>query len=270
MDRNAPESDPANATGGLIASVSTAIAVLKALPTDGTHVGVNELARQLGLHKSKVSRLLATLERHDFIDRDPRSGRVALGMGLIVLASPMLGRLDVAKLAKPVLDAIATETGETAFIALWSGQEAVMVEQTVGTRAVVHYSWPGKSVPAHTTAAGKVFLAFLPAPATDRALEGRLRRCTPATITTRAALAADLVRIRSRGFALNDEENERESCGIAAPVRNYRGDVVAALTLAVPKHRFAAQLEKVPAAVTRAAQEVSRRLGWKPGPGAGG
>lgn len=255
------ERDVAVVEGGPIASVGTAIALLKALPADGTHLGVNELARRLGLHKSKVSRLLSTLARHDFVDRDPRNGRFALGVGLIALVGPMLGRLDVAKVAKPVLDDIARETGETAFIALWGGEEAVMVEQTIGTRAVVHYSWPGKSVPAHTTAAGKVFLAFLGEAMVKRALEGRLARRTPATITSRAALMAELAHVRARGYAINDEENERESCGIAAPVSNFRGDVVAALTLAIPKHRFVGQLKTVPDAVVRAAREVSRRLG---------
>jgi DNA-binding IclR family transcriptional regulator len=260
MDQQLTPADDRESGG--IASVLSAIAVLKALPADCTHVGVNALARQLGMHKSKVSRLLATLERHEFVQREPQGGKVSLGLGLIALASPLLRRLDVAKVAKPVLNAIADETGETAFIALWCGQEAVMVEQTVGTRAVVHYSWPGKAVPAHTTAAGKVFLAFLAPEALDRALQGRLARLTPHTITDPAALREELARVAAYGYAANDEENELESCGIAAPVRDFRGEVAAALTLAIPKHRFAAQLETVPLAVVRAAAEVSRRLGW--------
>lgn len=245
-----------------IASVATAITVLKALPADGTHVGVNELARRLGLHKSKVSRLLSTLALHDFVDRDAQTGKVALGFGAIALAGPLLGRLDVLKVARPVLDAIASETGETSFIALWTGREAVMAEQTIGTRAVVHYSWPGKSVPAHSTAAGKVFLAYLPEAAVRSVLESRFERLTPKTITTRAALQSELAEVRRRGFGINDEEYERESCGVAAPVRDFRGEVVAALTLAIPKHRFVEQLGTVPDAVRRAAHEVSRGLGW--------
>lgn len=75
---------------------------------------------------------------------------------------------------------------------------------------------------------------------------------------------AELGEIRTRGYAVNDEDNERESCGVAAPVRDFRGAIVAALTLAIPKHRFVAQLEKVPVGVMRAAHEISRRLGCTP------
>jgi DNA-binding IclR family transcriptional regulator len=242
--------------------VDSAIAVLKALPSDGSTTGVSQLARHLGLHKSKVSRILATLEGHHFVQRDPESGRVSLGLGLIALVGPLLGRLDVAKAAKPVLDAIAAETGETAFIALWCDQQALMVEQTIGTRAVVHHSWPGKMVPAHTTAAGKVFLAFLPPDAVARVLQPELPACTPFTITGRPELLAELRRTVECGYAVNDQENELESCGVAAPVRRHGGDVVAALTLAVPKHRFDARLDLLARAVVRAAERVSRRLGW--------
>jgi DNA-binding IclR family transcriptional regulator len=265
MDQQLPPQGDAPAGG--IASVQAAIAVMKALPADGGTIGVNQLARQLGMHKSKVSRLLATMEGHDFVQRDRQTGQVSLGLGLVALVSPLLGRLDIAKLAKPSLNAIAQETGETALVAQWCGRDVVMLDQTIGTRAIVHYSWPGKSVPAHTTAAGKVLLAFLPPDERDHALGQPLRPLTRFSITDPAKLRAELARVARRGHAQQDEENELDSCGVAAPVRNFRGEVVAAVTLAMPKTRFEGQAARVTRAVVRAAEEVSRRLGWS-GPAA--
>jgi DNA-binding IclR family transcriptional regulator len=261
-----PDADPAREAFAGIAAVTHAVSLLKALPPDGTAVGVNELARRVCLHKSTVSRLVATLDRHELVQRDAENGRVSLGMGLVALVAPLLGNLDVVKAAKPILKTMAEETGETVSLALWGGQEAVIVEQTLGARSVVHYAWPGKTVPAHATAAGKIFLAFLPPDAAERVPQGDLRRCTPRTITDPAALALDLERARRRGFAVNDEENELESCGVAAPVRNHRGELSAALTVAIPKHRFdPSQQETMARAVLRGAERLSRRLGWSAG-----
>ncbi|MFI5011791.1 MAG: IclR family transcriptional regulator [Hyphomicrobiales bacterium] len=250
---------------GGVAAVNHAITLLKALPSNGGSLGVNELSRRVGLHKSTVSRLLSTLGQHEFIERNGGNGQINLGIGLIALVSPLLGKLDVVKAAKPILDMVARETGETASLALWSGHEAVMVEQTLGSRAVVHYAWPGKCVPAHTTAAGKAFLAHLPAAVLDKVLASGLKRHTPFSIVEPAALLCELDDVRRCGFAGNDQENELESCGIASIVRNFRGEPAAALTVAVPKHRFdAQQRDAIIVAVLRAADQLSRRLGYEP------
>lgn len=249
-----------------VGAVHHAIALLKALPSDGRPIGVSELARQIGLHKSTVSRLVATLSQHDFIERQDGDGGVRLGMGIVALLSPLFGKLDVSRFAKPILDMIAAETGETANLALWRGTEAVMADQTLGSRAVVHYAWPGKCVPAHTTAAGKAFLAHLPCDALEKLLAGGLRRYTKFSIINPVELRRELETVRQRGFAVNDEENELESCGVASVVRDFRGEVCAVLTVAGPKHRFEPrQREAIAAVVVRAAEELSRRLGHADG-----
>ena len=248
-----------------VAAVTHAITLLKALPTNGEKIGVNELARRVGLHKSTVSRLLTTLGEHELIERHGETGHINLGIGLLAMVSPLLGRLDAVKAAKPILDIVAQETGETASLALWSGHEAVMMEQTLGARAVMHYAWPGKCVPAHTTAVGKVFLAHLPPASLDKVLAAGLKRHTSFSVTDPAELKRELQQIRALGFADNDQENELESCGIASIVRNFRGDPAAALTVAVPKHRFELHQKKaIISSVLRGAEKLSRRLGYAP------
>ena len=140
-----------------------------------------------------------------------------------------------------------------------------MVEQTLGAHAVRHYARSGIAVPAHCTAAGKIFLAHLSKPALERFLEGGLKRYTPHTLTDRAALLAQLDEVRRLGHAQNTEEYELEACGVAAPVWDFRADLVAALAAAVPVHRFGPKRERTLAAIAvRYAALLSQRLGYDP------
>jgi DNA-binding IclR family transcriptional regulator len=255
-------SDAASGFSG-IAAVDHAVILLKTIAASAEPLGVNELARRLGLHKSTVSRLLRTLELHHFIRRDVHHGRISLGLGVVALAGPMLGEMDAIAVGRPILKRIAAETGETVSLALWNGREAVMVEQVLGTRTVVHYTWRGKAVPAYSTAVGKIFLAFLPEPEVRLVLAGPLQKFTQFTITEPEALAAELDRVRRRGYALNIEENELESCGVAAPSYDLRGNVAAVLNVAIPKYRFAPdQQEQLAEVVLKGARDLSAQLGY--------
>ena len=209
---------------GSVSTVEHAIAVLQALSTKDTAPGVNEIARRIGLHKSTVSRILATLERHGFVERNADNGRIALGMGLVTLVSPLLANLDVVKAGRPILDRLAAEIGETVSLSIWSGNEMVMVEQTLGASTVAHIARHGGRVPGHCTAGGKAFLANLPNDELEAFLRGELAQYTRNTITDPEALRRQLHDIRTKGYAINDQEHDLESCGVAACVRNARGN----------------------------------------------
>ncbi len=246
-----------------MSTVEKTIAVLKALPTKEPALGVNEIARRVGFHKSSVSRILATLEHHGFVERDAESGRVSLGFGLVALTSPLLANMDVVKIGRPALDRLAIECGETASLSIWSGDEVVLVEQTMGNRAVAHVARHGGRVPGHCTAGGKALLAHLSDEDLEKFLANKLPRFTPNTITDPDQLRHQLVEIRARGYALNDQEHDLESCGVAACVYNARGKVIAVLTAAVPKHRFLKHHQQdLITIIVRYANELSARLGY--------
>lgn len=260
-----PHRSIGEAQGGFqsIAAVDHALALLKTLATSAEPLGVNELARRIGLHKSTVSRLLRTLEGHHFIQRDASHGRISLGLGVVALAGPMLGAMDVIAIGRPVLERIASTTGETVSLALWNGREAVMVEQVLGTRTVVHYTWRGKAVSAHSTAVGKVFLAFLPENEVRAILAAPLERYTEYTIVDPVKIQAEISRIRGAGFALNVEENELESCGVAAAAYDFHGKVATVLNIAIPKYRFdEEQQRRLAEIVVEGARELSGKLGY--------
>ena len=224
---------------------------------------MSEIARRVGLHKSSVSRLIATLAQDRLLERDPETRRIRLGVGLISLAAPLLVNVKVAEAARPYLAELARHSGETISFSIWDGAGAVSLEQALGGNAIAHYAPPGSRNPAHCTASGKLLLAFAPSGEIERTLARKLERFTPRTLCDRARLRAELGTIRSHGYALNAGEFAADVGAVAAAVRNVDGDVVGAITATVPMYRFdAARRNELTAMVKDTAAQFSTRLGY--------
>src|SRR3954470_15428960 len=133
-----PDDVPDGAETRGISVLQNGIAVLRAFTVDEPVQGVSEIAAKVGLHKSTVSRILATLELEGLVERDPTTRRFRLGLGVIGLAGPLLADLDVRRIAYPVLLDLARRTGETAALMLWDGGESVCVEQVPSSHQVKH------------------------------------------------------------------------------------------------------------------------------------
>ena len=246
-----------------VLSVTHAVEILRCLASDPPLAGVSEIASVVGLHKSSVSRMIATLAEADLVERDPDSRRIRLGRGLLGLVAPLLPAVRVVDAALPQLVDLAQRCGETISISVWDGAGAVNLEQVLGGKAVKHYAARGSRNPAHATASGKLLLAFAAADATDRVVRRELRRFTPRTICTRSALLTEIAAIRRQGYAVNEGEWSVDVGAVAAPVRNDKGIVVAAITATVPMYRFAATNRRALVEQVRdTADRVSTRLGF--------
>ncbi len=176
-----------------MASVARAIALLDALAQSESGLGVNELARRIGVNASTASRLAATLEDAGLVERDGDGGPYRLGLRLVALSDRVLGRLDVRQRARPLLGRLAAQTGETATLSVPSGGEAVTVDFVPSGSSVVSMAYLGRPSILHATAVGKVVLAFdrgwqesgtgglaLPA-CTERTITSA-RRCRPSSM----------------------------------------------------------------------------------------
>ena len=248
----------------VIRSVDRAVAILDLLAQEGWRAGA-EVARELGVHRSTALRLLATLERHGLVERDPRTAKYRLGRRLAQLASAVRGEADLRQAGRPVLEDLARTLGETVTLDVLDGDELVPVEQATGSTSVVSVNWLGTRSPAHCTASGKVIMAFAPVPSRARLLEGPLARLTPNTIVDRAELEAQLIAARAAGYARTFEELEVGLNAVAAPVWSATGEVVAALDVSGPAHRLAAEGRPELISRTReAAEDLSHRLGYRP------
>ena len=241
-----------------IGAVERALAVLDALGEAGGEIGTNELARRTGINASSVSRLLATLVDAGYAE-PTANGRYRLGVRLLQLGSRALDGLDLRALARPALEALAAETGETATLSVSGGRDAVTLDFARSPQAVQSVAQLGRPSVAHATATGKVLLAFgdVPLPA------GRLAGYTPRTITDLRSLEREIERVRRAGWAEAVAEREADLAAVAAPVRGSRGELAAILGVQGPVSRFDAPARSQSVdALVRAADELSRRLGF--------
>jgi len=248
-----------------VQSVDRAVAILEILARDG-EAGVTEVARELDVHKSTASRLLAALDRRELVTQDAARGRFRLGVGIVRLAGAASARLDVVQESRPVCRALAQQLGETVNLAILSGRDALYLDQAVGPAALSPHNWAGRRIPLHATSDGKVLLAYLPEAELAACLTPPLARFTERTVTAAADFPALLAEVRSRGFATAVDELEAGLTAIAAPVRNAEGTVIASVSVSGPSFRIpAARIAALAAAVRQAADEVSARLGWVAG-----
>jgi DNA-binding IclR family transcriptional regulator len=245
-----------NARARPVASVARALSLLDELRESEKGLGVNELARRIGVNASTASRLLATLESAGMVQRDGQ-GPYRLGLHLVTLADRVLARLDLGQLARPVLVELMEQTGETATLSLASEREAMTVDSVPSRSSVVSMARLGRPSVSHATAVGKVMLAFGGGPLPR---ERDLRALTDRTITDRAELEAAVEEVRERGYATVFGEREAEVNAVAAPVWGRGGALAAIVGIQGP----AARLEdpaRVLAPLLEGAGALSRALG---------
>jgi DNA-binding IclR family transcriptional regulator len=248
-------------------AVDGALSILESLAS-AHQMGVTELAKKLGLGKSSVFRLLATLVARGYVEKDSRTDRYQLTPRLFAVGSLAASRLGLRETAQPVMERLAADTGHTVNLGMLDDFRTVSLLLVESPHPLsIHMRIGG--LPAHATATGKVLLAALSDGELARRLEGRrLERLTPGTIKRRADLLAELVRVRAQRFALDDEECSVGLRCVGAPIHDQQGRVVAALSLVGPCQRITpAALPGTVATVRRAADEISARLGFLAGSG---
>jgi DNA-binding IclR family transcriptional regulator len=248
-------------SGGALQSVERAIAVMELLGQRGDSA-VSELATELGVHKSTVSRLLSTLQTHGLVEVADARGRYRLGYGLVRLAGMIGGQLDITTQGSEICAALAREVGETVTLVVRQGDLAVTIHQVNGGSTVTLENWLGRGTPLHATSSGKVLLANLAPDELDEVLSAGLPSYTEHTVTEPSSLRAQLEEIRRTGVSLGIEEYEIGLNAIAAPIRIHDGTAPYALSMSGPAFRLTSDdLHRLIDPVLIAADEISRRMG---------
>lgn len=245
--------------------IDRALGVLEVLAEEGQPLSLVKLSKSLQLPKSTTMRLLMVLEGHRFVQKSAESGLYSLGLKLFELGSKAAAQFDLTERARPYLERMVSRTGETAYLSVLDGGEALVLERVESSRAVRVPTSVGWRHPAHSTAVGKVLLAFAPEGKLAAVLgKGRLRAYTRKTITSVARLRAELQRVREQGVALDDEETEDGLRCIAAAVREHSGQVTAALGILGPAYRIPDDaVATLAATVVSAADKLSAELGYR-------
>ena len=256
LERSLMAEEPVELEAG--SSVDKALDLLFHLHAATTALGVSQVARELGVPKPSVHRLLRTLTRRGLVEQDAE-GRYQPGAGLIALGLGVLERDPVVALARPILEEEAARLGETVFLTGLRGQLMVVLDKAEGSGFLRAAPQVGTTVPLHATAVGKLALAFDPelhAAAEHTAFTDRTR------VVDEASLAREIALTRSRGFASSHDEWIDGLSAVAAPVRAARdGRLVAVLAIAAASPRMESLgFDEVARSAVAAAARVEARL----------
>ncbi|PRY47986.1 IclR family transcriptional regulator [Geodermatophilus tzadiensis] len=246
---------PRVATGE--SSLSRAVRVLEAFTAEEPALSVSEVARRSGLHVATASRIVGQLVEHGLLGRAP-DRTVHVGMRMWELASRAAPTRSLRDAAMPFLEDLHAVVGHHAQLAVLDGDEVIFLERLSARDAVVNYSRIAGRLPLHISSSGMVLMAYGPPELVDRVLARPLESRTPATITTPDQLRAALEQVRRQGYALLTGHVHPDAAGIAVPVRNALGEVVAALSVIVPHDARA--VSAVPALLA-GARGIGRSLG---------
>ncbi|MDX8031791.1 IclR family transcriptional regulator [Lentzea sp. BCCO 10_0856] len=244
-----------------VQSVDRAISVLELLAQG--EAGITEIAGELGVHKSTVSRLVSVLEARGLVEQLGERGKYAIGFGVVRLAGAATGRMDLTKLGQPVCQTLADSFGETVNIAVHDAGVAINITQARGSAAVSAVNWIGQRTPLHATSSGKILLAHLDLDERKRLVSLPLDSYTENTVVDAETLLAELEQVAAQGFAACFEELELGLHAVAVPVRGHRGEVVAAMSASGPSYRLSRErVEQIVPTMSSAAADLSAQLGY--------
>lgn len=249
----------------IIQKVIQALNILEQFHDDVDELSLSQLSKRLEMNEGSVEALLATLKARNYLEQDRYSRGYRLGFKNLELAQTVLKQTDLYRISHPVLAGLAGECGETSAVAVLSKTHVVELDAVHCEHPVRVVPRVGVHLPVHCTAAGKMLLASESDEAQELLLKGvELKRYTPNTITSPEELKLELRRIAARGYAVDDEELDRDVRAVAAAIRDYSGRVVGAVVITGPSVRIGDERlvgEFIPLA-QRGAAEISARLGF--------
>lgn len=222
-----------------------------------------QLAELTGEPRSTVYRLLANLEQLELVEPGPRRGTFVLGLKLFRLGNTVASRFDERQAALPVMERIHDELGETTFLCVRRGYDAVCIERIDGTRVNLLALSLGGSLPLHAGGASRALLAFEPEAFWDEYLDNATPEAlTDRTPATRAALIEELRATRERGYSVSDQDVTLGIAAFGAPIFDHTGAVRASLSLGGLREHLYEHRERAIELLCGAVAEISRSLGY--------
>jgi DNA-binding IclR family transcriptional regulator len=254
-----PRSQKANVRYSIDA-VSKALDVLEAFRSS-EELGLAELSHRVGLNKSRVFRLLHTLVERGYVERNDDGTGYQLGVKLVERAA--LVRMDLRELALPYMRLIHEAFNETVNLGILEGQRILYISALESSRPIRMAEAVGSRSPLHSTALGKAIVANLPDAERNRLVSAvSLVKLTDRTITDHQTLIRELEIVRTRGYAIDDRENDPEGFCIGIPIFDRWGQPVAAMSVSGPADRVQGHSEEIADLLISLCRQISERLGF--------
>ncbi|MEM7023605.1 MAG: IclR family transcriptional regulator [Pseudomonadota bacterium] len=247
-----------------VAAVDRALNLLEVM-AQYPDLGVTELAERTGNTKSLVFRLLYTLEQRGYVHKNPDARGYRLGYRTLLLAEHTRRQSALIAAATPILDELSQATRENALLAIREELHSVCIAMRESPQPLRLFAQVGKHGPLHAGGGPKVLLAYAPDDVRRAVLDGPLEGFTTTSITNRKKLERTIGEIRRAGFTLSIGELDADCFSMAAPVRDFTGEVVAALSVAGPLSRLSAvDRQRFRKLILDAAAQLSAELGLAP------
>lgn len=244
-----------------IAAVDAALELLEALARN-SGAGVTRLAELTGSTKSHVFRMLYTLEKRGYVARNESTRGYTLGYRAVLLGEEAKGQTNLMQAARPVMDSLMAKAAENTHLTVREGLHSLTLAVSQGPHNVGLFAKPGRLGPLHAGGGSKVLLAHAPEEVQEEILGGELERFSDWTVTEPDKLRRILLEIRQSGYHVCENDLDEGAFSVAAPIRDHRGEVTAAISIAGPVLRLDdKRLESHIKAVRQAAEDISRLIG---------
>ena len=238
--------------------------ILEILLQHNSSMNMTELSEKLGFYPSTTHRILDTLKHWGYVEQDSHTQKYQLGLKALELGMAKLHQMDLVREATPYLKELVNQCNETVHLGVLEEGEVLYLAKEESSQTIRMISYVGKRAPLHCTALGKVLLAYMSEKERKKILQDKgLPRLTEKTITDKRKLEKELGEVKEQNFALDREENEKDVCCIAAPIRNYQGEVIAALSISSPIFRIDKNAQNnLKKALIETSEKISKRLGY--------
>jgi IclR family KDG regulon transcriptional repressor len=248
----------------IVQSVERTFDILEVLSHEKDGLGLTDIGKKVGLHKSTVFRLLSSLAEKGYIEKNPKTANYRLSLKFIELCSAFLNNLELKTEALPFLKKLASLTTQAVYFAILDGWEAIYIEKVETFESIRKYDIIGKRAPSYCTALGKSLLSGLSEDEIRERFQGiPLTPFTPNTITGLERLIQEVDLVRARGWSEDNEEYEEGFRCIASPIYDYRNCVIAAVSTSGPKNIISKDRdEEISQHVMDAAKDISKSMGY--------
>ncbi|MBC8506998.1 MAG: IclR family transcriptional regulator [Chloroflexi bacterium] len=230
----------------------------------GKPLRASEIANQLTINRTRVFRILKTLEERGYSAFNPDTQGFRLGLKFLEINKEVLKGFNLRKEVEPILVDLAISTGDSSFLFVREGSNAIIIDRHQGERSLQVYSFIGQSLPLHVGASPKVLLAYTSEEVRENIIKGMLlQRFTANTITRKTDLRHRLDEVRANGYAVDEEDYEIGCFSIGAPVFDTNGSIIAGISISTPGSRYSPQRkQELIELVTGTARKASARMGW--------
>lgn len=237
--------------------------ILECFTNDQPEWGVTELSEYLGLYKSVVHRVLVTLEHRGFVSKNPISQKYFLGIKLFELGMVVANQMNLRSIARPIMEQLCEDAKETVMLMIVEGLDGICIEKVESSQSVRDTSPLGKRVPLYAGATTKILMAYLSEEKINQIISRGLQRFTEYTVCDSIELIKQLKLIKERGYCISSNDFSLGGMGVAVPIYDYTGEVIAGLSISGLEIRMNENKDNLLLQCQQAANRISKRLGGR-------